>query len=203
MTFSRLAPATLLLTVLAGCAATPERFPEADEGKPNLYVSPDAPATRLEEPRRNEVIIVINNNAITGNHAGMFVGLRLSDPAGSYKNTRSRSPGWQRPGLNDYVGFQMVDGQHIQTYRFTLQEADLSAIAARLPEADAALPLFCGSAVNNAIAGIGPFRDINRVTWTTPAAVAEQLDLIVRESHGAGTCFLPDGSDCRQESGAR
>ncbi len=185
-----------LIAALAGCAVTPEHIPDADISDSYHFVSVDSPVTRLDEPGKNEVIIIINYNAITGNHAGLFVGNRLSDPAGSYKNVRSREPGWKRPGLNDYVGFQMVDGERIQTYRFTLQGAELAAITARLPEADAAMPLFCGSAVNNAIAGIGPFSNIKSVWWTTPAAVAEQLDVIIRKGPGIGLCVLPDGSSC-------
>ena len=106
--------------------------------------------------------------------------------------------GWRRPTLNDYVGFQMNDGQRVQSYRFALPEAEASAIAARLPAADAAAPLFCASAVNNALAGIGPFAGIKPVNWMTPAAVAEQLEAILAANPGIGRCVLPDGSSCAQ-----
>lgn len=196
---------TTLLCVIAltGCAGSPDLESDVDSDVPGSFVSQNKSITPLDEPRKNEVIVVINNNAALGNHAGIFVGTRLSDPAGSYRNVRSHLTGWKRPSLNDYVDFQRVDGERIQTYRFALRESDLSAIAKRLPEADAALPLFCGSAVNNAIAGIGPFGSIKKVWWTTPAAVAEQLDSIIKNGPSVGQCVLPDGSSCSKPAHAQ
>ncbi|MCP5247931.1 MAG: hypothetical protein H6942_05215 [Candidatus Accumulibacter sp.] len=150
----------------------------------------------LADPGEHEVVVVINNNAVLGNHAGLFAGARLSDPAGSYQNVRSQRPDWRQPGLADYVAYQMVDGPRIQIYRFTLPEPQFSAVVARLPEADRGMPLFCGAAVQNAIAGIGPFKDIAPIWWTSPADLARLLDSLTGAQHAAGSCLWPDGLPC-------
>jgi len=193
----------LCVSLLVACASPLHLEAElaADDG--NAFVNEDAPRTALEEPRPDEVVVVINNNGGIGNHAGIFVGKRLSDPAGSYRFVRSKLKGWTRPTLNDYVAFQMVDGERVQSYRFTVQAADIAAVAARLPTADAAAPLFCASAVNNALAGIGPFAAIQSVHWLTPAAVAEQLTTLIMGSPGIGHCVLPNGSPCAKTAQIR
>lgn len=188
--------AALCIGMLAACASPLPLETELDPTVDNDLSSAEMPATHLQEPRTDEVVVVINNNGGIGNHAGIFVGRRLSDPAGSYRFFRSSAKGWRRPTLNDYVGFQMVDGERVQSYRFTLPESELSAIAARLPTADAAAPLFCASAVNNALAGIGPFATIKPVNWMGPAAVGDELDAILNANPGIGRCVLPDGSPC-------
>jgi hypothetical protein len=190
--------AALCVGLLAACAGSLPLEVELDPTVDNGLASAEMPATHLQEPRDDEVVVIINNNSGIGNHAGIFVGRRLSDPAGSYRFIRAQSKGWRRPTLNDYVGFQMTDGERIQSFRFTLPAAELSAIAARLPVADAAAPLFCASAVNNALAGIGPFAKIKPVNWMSPAAVAEQLDAILAANPGVGQCVLPDGSACAE-----
>jgi hypothetical protein len=149
----------------------------------------------LAEPGADEVVIVINHNAAFGNHAGIFAGPRLSDPAGSYAYFRRAEPGWQ-PRLQDYVRFQSSDGMHIRAYRFRLPAADFSAVLARLPVADEAKPLFCATAVQNSVAGIGPFAAIPQAGWTTPARLAERLDQLITSTAAAGACELPDGRPC-------
>jgi len=150
-------------------------------------------AMRLAEPAPDEVALVINANAAFGNHAGLFAGARLSDPAGSYVALRRRQPDWQA-SLADYVRFQSSDGTHIRVYRFRLETEDFAAVTARLPEADRAAPLFCATAVHNAVAGIGPFSPLALAGWTSPIRVATLLDRLV--SAGAGSCELPDASPC-------
>jgi hypothetical protein len=192
----RLLPALLCAGLLAACASPLPLAVELDPAVDNELAAGEMPATRLPEPREDEVVVVINNNGGIGNHAGFFVGRRLSDPAGSYRFMRAKAAGWRRPTLNDYVGFQMIDGPHVQSFRFALPPAEISAIAARLPVADAAAPLFCASAVNNALAGIGPFARIQPVGWMTPAAVAGELEALLAEHPALGQCELPDGSPC-------
>jgi hypothetical protein len=187
----------LLALLLAGCAhppIVPER-PDHPFASGEREASPEA--ITLTEPGANEVVIVINNNAAFGNHAGIFAGSRLSDPAGSYAYFRRAEPGWQ-PRLQDYVRFQSSDGMHIRAYRFRLPAADFSAVLARLPEADQAKPLFCATAVHNSIAGIGPFSAMPQSGWITPAKLAELLDqLIIASGEGAaGACEFPNGAPC-------
>ncbi len=193
--------AALCIVLLAACAGTLPLAVELDPAVDNDLAGGEMPATHLQEPRDDELVIVVNNNSGIGNHAGIFVGRRLSDPAGSYRFIRAQAKGWKRPTLNDYVGYQMADGQRIQSFRFTLPQAELAAIAARLPVADAAAPLFCAAAVNNALAGIGPFAGISPVSWMSPAAVAERLEAVL--ATGAGYCVLPDGSACAKPVAVR
>jgi hypothetical protein len=189
----------LLVLILTGCAQppmAPER-PDHPFASGQQEASPEA--IQLTEPGADEVVIVINHNAAFGNHAGIFAGPRLSDPAGSYAYFRRSEPGWQ-PGLQDYVRFQSSDGMHIRAYRFRLPGADFSAVVARLPEADQAKPLFCAAAVQNSIAGIGPFALIPQAGWTTPAKLAERLDQLITSPGTAGACELPNGRPCFAEA---
>ena len=194
--FFSLLPALLCAGLLAACVSALPLESELDPTVDNDLPSAEMPATHLQEPGQDEVIVVVNNSSGIGNHAGIFVGRRLSDPAGSYRFVRSQVKGWKRPTLNDYIAYQLVDGERVQSYRFALTESELSAIAARLPTADAAAPLFCASATNNALAGIGPFATIKPVNWMSPAAVADELDAILKANPGIGRCALPDGSPC-------
>lgn len=157
-------------------------------------------AIRLAEPGDEELAVVINANAVFGNHAGLFAGSRLSDPAGSYVSFRRQQPGWT-PSLADYVRFQTTDGPHIRVYRFRLAPDEIASIAERLPEADGAAPLFCAAAVQNAIAGVGPFAGIPRTGWTSPANVASLLDQLLTAAGNAGRCELPDGTPCPPPAG--
>lgn len=160
------------------------------------FVAPLPPSViQLDEPKANEVVVIINHNAVLGNHAGVFTGARLSDPAGSYRNARSGKD-WAGPSLPDYVDYQLVDGPRIKVYRFVLSAEDFSEAETRMPASDVAMPLFCGAAVNNVIAGIGPFRSVETVYWESPAAVAEKLDAILAANPEIGFCQMPDGSKC-------
>lgn len=183
------------LLLLAGCATVAAN---GEAGRHGAERSTDSLTAeiRLAEPGPDEVVVVINNNAAFGNHAGIFAGGRLSDPAGSYRDVRAESPGWLRVSLADYVAYQMVDGLRIQVYRFTLPEAQFSEVVARLPEADSAAPLFCGAAVQNAIAGIGPFQSIETTWWTSPAELARRLASLTTDQQVSGTCLWPDGLPC-------
>ena len=193
-----LAALFLAATLLAACADDPSRGGPFDAGDaadaamatPNL-------AKVLAEPLADEVVVIINNNAAFGNHAGLFVGDRLSDPAGSYRKVRAWTAGWKRPTLNDYIAYQRVDGERVETYRFRVASEVLEKVAERLPEADHAAPLFCGAGVNNAIAGIGPFAGIEKRWWVSPATLAAALSAIIAADPQTGACLLPDGSSCR------
>jgi hypothetical protein len=142
------------------------------------------------------VVIVVNNNSAGGNHAGMFAGARLIDPAGSYFGVRSQDKGWTGPSLADYVRHQMVDGQNIRVYRFALDDPEFEVIETRMVNAGITAPLFCAATVQNIIAGVGPFKDLGAVWWTSPSALAKALN---PASHGpgpAGVCVMPDESPC-------
>lgn len=194
---SLLIAGTALLLALAACTGIP---PPNDPVAAVDVVARSNSSTeiKLEEPRSQEVVIIINNNSALGNHAGLFVGSRLSDPAGSFVAERSRLPGWTVPLLADYVEFQKLDGPKIQLFRFTLAAADVAALEARLPEADRAAPLFCAAAVQNAIAGIGPFQAIKPAFFTTPAGLAEVLRPLSKGNSqvAGGRCAWADGAAC-------
>lgn len=154
----------------------------------------------LGEPGANEVVIVINNNAGPGTHAGIFAGIRLNDPAGSYLGTRAMDKNWTGPSLADYVEFQKEDGEKIQIYRFKLAAADFAALDVRMASAGPTPPLFCAVAVQNLIAGLGPFKPIPSVGWATPASLAESLDQLINSQIASGQCVLPDNQSCQTHS---
>jgi len=150
----------------------------------------------MAEPAGLEVVIVINNNAIGGSHAGMFAGGHLSDPSGSYLEVRSRDPAWPGVSLNDYVRFQREDGEDVRIYRFRLEARNFALIDERLRNESPTPPLFCAAAVQNHIAGIGPFAGIETVGWTSPSALAERLDALLHARSAAAACVRPSGAPC-------
>lgn len=153
-------------------------------------------ASGLAEPAANEAVIVINNNAAPGTHAGIFAGTRLNDPAGSYVGTRSQDKNWPGPSLADYVEFQKEDGDNIQIYRFKLSPADFAALDARMASSGPTPPLFCAVEVQNLIAGLGPFRPIPSTGWATPASLGKLLEKLIHSQVAAGKCVLPNNQSC-------
>lgn len=180
----------LLLSLLSACS-TPTVVRTAPHAQPAA-----AKSHALGEPAASEAVIVINYNAGPGTHAGIFAGPRLNDPAGSYVGTRSMDKSWPGPSLADYVEYQKEDGDKILIYRFRLSPADFAALDARMAAAGPTPPLFCAVAVQNLIAGLGPFKAIPSVGWATPAGLAELLDQLVDSRIAAGKCILADNRPC-------
>lgn len=191
--FSTLLPACLFLLALplAGCspASVVRTAPAAQAATSNAPL-------RLAEPAANEAVIVINNNAGPGTHAGIFAGARLNDPAGSYVGTRSEDKNWPGPSLADYVEFQKEDGDNIQIYRFKLSPADFAALDSRMASSGPTPPLFCAVEVQNLIAGLGPFKPIPSVGWATPASLGKLLEQLVVSQIATGKCVLPNNQPC-------
>ena len=162
------------------------------------WLSEPAPLAtiRLAAPAANEVVIVVNNNSAGGNHAGMFAGAHLIDPAGSYFGVRSRDKDWTGPSLPDYVRYQMVDGNNIRVYRFAMDRPEFEAIQTRMADAGITPPLFCAATVQNIIAGVGPFKELGTVWWTSPSALADALNPVSHGPGTAGVCVMPDESPC-------
>lgn len=177
--------------LLAGCGHVP--VAESPESTNTV----DGSTVGVVEPGRHEVVIVINDNAaFVGTHAGLFAGARLSDPAGSYVTKRSEDPDWAGTSLTDYVRFQLKDGPWIKLYRFSLPPETFGAIASRVVNAGITMPLFCAAGVQNLVAGIGPFGEMPRVWWTSPAALARDLDPLTLGSSALGICAWPNGMPC-------
>jgi hypothetical protein len=151
---------------------------------------------RLAEPAPDEVVIVLNVNALGGNHAGLFAGKLLIDPAGSYFGVRGQAKDWKGPTLKDYAHYQTIDGLKIRFYRFRLKPHAFSAIVQRIREAGVTPPLFCASAVQNLLANLTPFDAIEQIGWTSPAALARVLDTLTQGERAAGVCQKLDASPC-------
>lgn len=151
---------------------------------------------RLVEPAPDEVVVVLNVNAIGGNHAGLFAGKMLIDPAGSYLSVRGQDKDWKGPTLRDYARYQTVDGLKIRFYRFRLPPHAFAAMLQRIREAGATPPLFCASAVQNLLASLEPFDAIKRVGWTTPTALSRALDPLTQGEGALGECQKLDASPC-------
>lgn len=168
----------------------------ADE-LPNWTIEqPLAAVSHLTEPASSEVVVVINDNALGGNHAGLFAGKLLIDPAGSYFGVRTQDKDWSAPTLADYARYQTVDGLNIRLYRFSLQAQAFAAIVQRIHDAGATPPLFCASAVQNLLAGISPFDAIEPTGWTSPSALGHRLDPLTRGEGAIGICQKLDASPC-------
>lgn len=175
------------LALLAGCASLP---PTAIDPHPKKAVA------TLPEPADDEVVVVDNGNAFAGRHSGIFVGPHLSDPSGSYMVKRPQGPGGGPATLQDYVRYQLLDGPRVRLYRFRLTPEEFEVVAARQRNGGLALPLFCASDVQNLIAGVGPFRGLPRVRWTTPSSLKEALDPLTRGSGAPGRCTWANGRPC-------
>ena len=157
---------------------------------------PPEAVSHLTEPLSDEVVVVINDNAFGGNHAGLFAGKLLIDPAGSYVGVRAEDKDWSVPTLADYARYQSVDGLNIRLYRFHLQAQAFAAIEQRIHNAGATPPLFCASAVQNLLAGISPFEAIESTGWTSPSALGHLLDPLTRGEGAMGLCQKLDASPC-------
>lgn len=190
--------ALALVVVLAGCAADPVR--PRDDAAYRLQEVQLNLKTFLSEPEPDEVVVVINHNAALGNHTGLWAGKLLADPAGSYLSLRSRGPGWNGPSLSDYVRFQMEDGHRVLVYRFRLKPDEFAQVHQRVVTAGPTAPLYCAAAVQNLIAGIGPFASIRPVGWTSPADLAKELQPLWQGERPAGSCQWPDGEVCSRAS---
>ena len=181
----------LLLFALLGTGSL-----QAQEA-PNWRSEPPPEADiRLAEPAPDEVVVVLNVNALGGNHAGLFAGKLLLDPAGSYFGVRGQDKDWKGPTLRDYARYQTIDGLKIRFYRFRLKPHAFSALLQRIREAGTTSPLFCASAVQNLLANLAPFDAIKEVGWTTPTALARALDALTRGEGAIGECQKPDASPC-------
>jgi hypothetical protein len=179
-----------VLSLLLACPLYAFEVPNGNAG------SVSASSIALTEPAPDEVVVVINDNAFGGNHAGIFAGSLLFDPAGSYRNIRGRDKDWHEPTLVDYARYQMLDGLKIRFYRFRLQSQAFSAIVQRMLTAAPTPPLFCASAVQNLLEDIPPFNAIERASWTTPTALGQLLDTLTHGAAAAGICQKPDASPC-------
>jgi hypothetical protein len=163
----------------------------------NWYTEPRPEAEiRLAEPAPDEVVVVVNDNAFGGNHAGLFAGSLLIDPAGSYFGVRGENKRWTGPTLADYARYQTVDGVEVRFYRFRLQAQAFAAIEQRIREAGPTPPLFCASAVQNLLVDIPPFDPIERTGWTTPTALGRLLDKLTQGEGAVGECQKLDASPC-------
>jgi hypothetical protein len=185
----------LACCVLGGCGA-PETYRPPDENRLAIVTTRSATPVRLPEPESSELVVVVNNNAFGGSHAGLFIGARLSDPSGNYASDRSRDPAWRGPSLADYVDYQMHDGDKVLVYRFRLDPAAFATVDARVRDWGGTAPLFCAAAVQNQIAGVGPLAGVGTVGWTSPSALAQLLDGLTIGGTALGSCLRPDGARC-------
>ena len=149
----------------------------------------------LAEPGAQEVVIVINNN-MKVQHAGMFAGPTLLDPAGRYLNVRGRQTGWAGVSLQDYARFQLEDGPDIRLYRFTLPAARFAQVKVRVDEAGTTMPFFCAAKVQNIISGVAPFESLPDAWLVSSARLADYHDEIIVAKAGVGECRWPNGASC-------
>src|SRR5574337_2213897 len=178
------------LAALAACGHSPPRLRPDDMASlwAVRYQNQDA----LPDPGAQEVVVVVNYNSPVGNHAGRRAGALLSDPAGSYLALRAWDPTWHGPSLADYVRYQMEDGDRVFIYRFTLSAPAFEIIRQRMLRAGPATSLFCGSAAQHLIAGLGPFAAVPSALWSSPAQLADHLAPLQGHPDAPGICVWPD-----------
>ncbi|MDO9219664.1 MAG: hypothetical protein Q7T90_01445 [Thiobacillus sp.] len=157
---------------------------------------PPAVVVKLAEPASDEVVVVINDNAFGGNHAGLFAGSLLIDPAGSYVGVRGEDKSWQGPTLADYARYQTLDGPNIRLYRFRLKPEAFARIEQRIRASGFTPPLFCAVAVQNLLEGVSPFDTIERTGWTSPTALGGELDVLTQGDAAVGECQKLDATSC-------
>ena len=157
---------------------------------------PPVVVIKLAEPAADEVVVVINDNAFGGNHAGLFAGSLLIDPAGSYVGMRGEDASWQGPTLADYARYQTVDGPNIRFYRFRLQPLSFISIEQRIRASGFTPPLFCAAAVQNLLAGVAPFDTLEHTGWTSPTELGRILDTLTQGKAAAGECQKLDATPC-------
>lgn len=164
---------------------------------PSWKSEPSSPAViKLAEPASDEVVVVINDNAYGGNHAGLFAGSLLLDPAGSYVGVRGEDASWQGPTLADYARYQTVDGPNIRFYRFRLQPQAFASIEQRIRVSGFTPPLFCASAVQNLLVGVPPFDTLEPTGWTSPTELGRILDTLTHGKAATGECQKLDATPC-------
>lgn len=189
-------PITLVcLIALAGCASSSYRYPDEliRAGNNGNF---DVHAVNVPEPAADEVVVVINNNSGFGTHSGMFVGARMSDPAGNYEMVRRFESAWTGATLRDYVQHQMVDGLRVQLFRFRLDPADIKIIDERVAKQGITVPLNCAVEVRDQIANVGVFKAIPSTGWLSPNELAEQLLPLIDGPTAVGVCTWPNGRPC-------
>lgn len=168
----------------------------AAEAPNGTTAPPPAVVIKLAEPASDEVVVVINDNAFGGNHAGLFAGSLLIDPAGSYVGVRGEDATWQGPTLADYARYQTVDGPNIRFYRFRLQPQSFISIEQRIRASGFTPPLFCAAAVQNLLAGVAPFDALEHTGWTSPTELGRILDTLTQGKAAAGECQKLDATPC-------
>ena len=183
--------ALVFAIVLSSCVSSPNvpltAAPLAGNGYPARL--------GFSEPGKQEVVVVINYN-MKMQHAGMFAGGTLLDPAGSYLNVRGRKDDWPGVSLQDYVRFQLEDGPDVRLYRFTLPPAQFARIKARVDKAGTTMPLFCAAKVQNIMSGVAPFESLPNTWLVSPARLADYLSEIIVMNVGTGECQWPNGASC-------
>ena len=186
-------PMKFVLWLLVLLVVAPSRAAEV----PNWNSGPPpAVVVKLVEPASDEVVVVINDNAFGGNHAGLFAGSLLIDPAGSYLGVRGEDTSWQGPTLADYARYQTLDGPNIRLYRFRLQPEAFTQIERRIRASGFTPPLFCASAVQNLLVGVSPFDTLEHTGWTSPTALGRTLDPLTQGEAAPGECQKLDATPC-------
>lgn len=184
---------------LTACASSSYRYPDElitarNNGSYNVH------DFNVAEPGADEVVIVINNNSGFGTHSGMFVGARMSDPAGNYEMVRRFESDWKGATLRDYVQHQMVDGLRVQLFRFKLDPADINIIDERVARQGITVPLNCAVEVRDQIANVGVFKALKPTGWLSPNELAEQLLPLITGPVAVGVCTWPNGRSCRADA---
>ena len=169
--------------------------------------TPSPPTTPIQKKEKEKKVswriinfekvqVMVNNNmAILGTHAGLMIGesgqsgSRIYDPAGSYdpcegkknciteeKIGSDRVVYDKNTDFKHYVQQQISDnGANVYVFSFKVREDNVDTIKSRIDAKDGGFPGQCASLVANAISGIEPFGVVSAIKPKELKRIMEKL----------------------------
>lgn len=139
-----------------------------------------------------KIVMVLNDNTVlAGTHAGMILvapdSFQIYDPNGSFKFEGVAGGSLnlfpiegienQRRAFEEYIRFQLINGERVFIYKFFVSKSEFFQIEERILEEACGSFLNCSLCASTAIAGIGPFKDIESGIFF-PSKLKKALDKI-------------------------